>query len=470
MVKPTIKLVNFDHQCLFMQNGKILIVDDNKSALTALKMLLQFEFEIVITISNPNQIAAELRKTDFDVVLLDMNFSAGINTGNEGLFWLGEIKNNAPSTEVVMITAYGDVELAVKALKQGAADFILKPWENEKLLATLISALKLRRSNMEVEELKQREHTIKSELNQEQRFIIGSSPGILRMMQTIAKVAKTDANVLITGENGTGKELVAREMHRKSNRCNELLVAVDMGAVVETLFESELFGHKKGAFTDAREDRIGKFQLAHKGTLFLDEIGNLPMPLQAKLLAALQNRTIVPVGSNQQVAIDIRLISATNCNLDQLITQQQFREDLLYRLNTIRIEVPPLRERGEDIEVLATFFLKCFEKKYHKYSLKIGSQAIAKLTKYAWPGNVRELQHTIEKAVILSDSGNIKPEDFVLKTTTKTSETSYLTIEEMEKQMIEAAMEKHNGNLTAVANQLGITRQTLYNKIKRYDL
>jgi len=470
MVKPTIKLVNFDHQCLFMQNGKILIVDDNKSALTALKMLLQFEFEIVITISNPNQIAAELRKTDFDVVLLDMNFSAGINTGNEGLFWLGEIKNNAPSTEVVMITAYGDVELAVKALKQGAADFILKPWENEKLLATLISALKLRRSNMEVEELKQREHTIKSELNQEQRFIIGSSPGILRMMQTIAKVAKTDANVLITGENGTGKELVAREMHRKSNRCNELLVAVDMGAVVETLFESELFGHKKGAFTDAREDRIGKFQLAHKGTLFLDEIGNLPMPLQAKLLAALQNRTIVPVGSNQQVAIDIRLISATNCNLDQLITQQQFREDLLYRLNTIRIEVPPLRERGEDIEVLATFFLKCFEKKYHKYSLKIGSQAIAKLTKYAWPGNVRELQHTIEKAVILSDSGTIKPEDFVLKTTTKTSETSYLTIEEMEKQMIEAAMEKHNGNLTAVANQLGITRQTLYNKIKRYDL
>jgi DNA-binding NtrC family response regulator len=433
-------------------------------------MLLQFEFETVVTIANPNQITAELRKNDFDVVLLDMNFSAGINTGNEGLFWLGEIKKIAPTTEVVMITAYGDVELAVKALKQGAADFILKPWENEKLLATLKSTLKLRKSNIKVEELTQREQTLKTELNQEQRLIIGSSPGVLRMMQMIAKVAKTDANVLITGENGTGKELVAREVHRKSDRNSELLITVDMGAIAETLFESELFGHKKGAFTDAREDRIGKFQLAHKGSLFLDEIGNLPLPLQSKLLAALQNRTIIPVGSNQPVAIDIRLISATNSNLEQLIAQQQFREDLLYRLNTIRIEVPPLRERGEDIELLATFFLKYFEKKYHKFSLKIGSQAINKLMKYCWPGNVRELQHTIEKAVILSDSDTLKPEDFVLKVPSRSAEANFFTIEEMEKQMIEVALDKHNGNLTAVANQLGISRQTLYNKIKRYDL
>jgi DNA-binding NtrC family response regulator len=453
-----------------MQSGKILIVDDNRSALSALKMLLQFEFETVVTIANPNQITAELRKNDFDVVLLDMNFSAGINTGNEGLFWLGEIKKIAPTTEVVMITAYGDVELAVKALKQGAADFILKPWENEKLLATLKSTLKLRKSNIKVEELTQREQTLKTELNQEQRLIIGSSPGVLRMMQMIAKVAKTDANVLITGENGTGKELVAREVHRKSDRNSELLITVDMGAIAETLFESELFGHKKGAFTDAREDRIGKFQLAHKGSLFLDEIGNLPLPLQSKLLAALQNRTIIPVGSNQPVAIDIRLISATNSNLEQLIAQQQFREDLLYRLNTIRIEVPPLRERGEDIELLATFFLKYFEKKYHKFSLKIGSQAINKLMKYCWPGNVRELQHTIEKAVILSDSDTLKPEDFVLKVPSRSAEANFFTIEEMEKQMIEVALDKHNGNLTAVANQLGISRQTLYNKIKRYDL
>jgi len=453
-----------------MKSGKILIVDDNKSALSALKMFLQYEFETVETIANPNQINTELHKTDFDIVLLDMNFSAGINTGNEGLFWLCEIKKIRPHTEVVMITAYGDVELAVKALKLGAADFILKPWENEKLLATLKSTSNLRQSKIEVEELKQREKTIKNEFNQEQRLIIGSSPGILRMMQMISKVAKTDANVLITGENGTGKELVAREIHRNSDRNRELLVSVDMGTIPETLFESELFGHKKGAFTDAREDRIGKFQLAHRGTLFLDEIGNLPLTLQSKLLNALQNRTIVPVGSNQTVPIDIRLISATNCNLEQLISKQQFREDLLYRLNTIRIEVPPLRERGEDIELLATFFLKFYEKKYRKFSLKLSTQAIHKLMKYSWPGNVRELQHTIEKAVILSDFPVLKPEDFVFRSGTRSVEGNLATIEEMEKLMIESALDKHNGNYTAVANQLGITRQTLYNKIKRYDL
>jgi DNA-binding NtrC family response regulator len=453
-----------------MQTGKILIVDDNKSALSALKMLLQSEFEIVITIASPNQITAELCKNDIDLVLLDMNFSTGINTGNEGLFWLGEIKKIAPTTEVVMITAYGDVELAVKALKHGAADFILKPWENEKLLATLKSTLKLRRSNITVEELKQREQTIKTELNQEQRRIVGSSPVILQMMQMIAKVARTDANVLITGENGTGKELVAREIHHKSERHHELLVTVDMGAIPETLFESEFFGHKKGAFTDAHEDRIGKFQLAHKGSLFLDEIGNLPLSLQSKLLTTLQNRTIIPVGSNQPVNIDIRLICATNCNLEHLIDQQKFREDLLYRINTIWIEVPPLRERVEDIELLATFFLKCFEKKYLKAALKISSQAKHKLMKYSWPGNVRELQHTIEKAVILSNSGTLKPDDFVFKSKAKMTGANFLTLEEMEKHMIETALNKHNGKHSAVATQLGISRQTLYNKIKRYDL
>lgn len=463
-------MFTFDYQFECMQSGKILVVDDNKSALSALNMLLQPEFELVVTLSNPNLIMTELGKTDFDVVLLDMNFSAGINSGNEGLFWLSEIKKAAPSTEVVMITAYGDVELAVKALKQGAADFILKPWENVKLLATLKATYGLRQSRKEVASLKQREQTIKKELNQEQRLIIGTSPGILKMMQTIAKVAKTDANVLITGENGTGKELVAREIHKRSDRCNELLVTVDMGAIPETLFESELFGHKKGAFTDARENRTGKFQLAHKGTLFLDEIGNLPLSLQAKLLVVLQNRTIIPVGSNEQTPVDIRLISATNCDLDQLISQQLFREDLLYRLNTIRIEVPPLRERGEDIEMLTSYFLRSFEKKYRKGSLKITPQAQAKLTKYSWPGNVRELQHTIEKAVILADSPTLKPEDFILKPTVKHSGSNLLSLDEMEKQLIEASLEKHGGNYTAVAGQLGITRQTLYNKIKRHGL
>jgi DNA-binding NtrC family response regulator len=432
--------------------------------------LLQFEFETVITIPSPNQIAAELRKNDFDVVLLDMNFSTGINTGNEGIYWLGEIKKLSPTCEVVMITAYGDVELAVKALKYGAADFILKPWENEKLIATLRSAYKLRRSNLEVDQLKNREKTIKKEMNTDQRQLIGSSPKMIKVLQLIAKVAKTEANVLITGENGTGKELVAREIHQKSDRSSELLVSIDMGAIPETLFESELFGHKKGAFTDAREDRIGKFQLAHQGTLFLDEIGNLPMPLQAKLLAALENRTIIPVGSNKPSPIDVRLISATNCDLDDLVNKQQFRQDLLYRLNTIRIEVPPLRERGEDIEMLATFFLKRYEKKYHKSQLRLSSEAIRKLSKYHWPGNVRELQHSIEKAVILSDSLIINGDDFSFKSASGVKESRASTLEEMERLMIEAAMDKNNGNLTFVANQLGISRQTLYNKIKRYDL
>ncbi|HEY4784855.1 MAG TPA: sigma-54 dependent transcriptional regulator [Bacteroidales bacterium] len=453
-----------------MKSGKILIADDNKSALSALKLLLQFEFETIVAISNPNQIISELRNTDFDLVLLDMNFSAGINTGNEGIFWLGEIKKQSPTCEVVMITAYGDVELAVKALKHGAADFILKPWENEKLIATLQSAYKLRCSNLEVDELKTRERTLKKEINTDQRQLIGSSPKMLKVLQLIGKVAKTDANVLITGENGTGKELVAREIHHRSDRASELLVSIDMGAIPETLFESELFGHKKGAFTDAREDRIGKFQLAHCGTLFLDEIGNLPLSMQAKLLATLENRTIVPVGSNKPVEIDIRLISATNCDLEDLVEKQQFRQDLLYRMNTIRIEVPPLRERGDDIELLATFFLKRFEKKYRKSQLKLNSEAIRKLSKYHWPGNVRELQHAVEKAVILSESSVINADDFTLRASVSHRENQLLTLEEMERQMIEAAMDKHQGNLTYVANQLGISRQTLYNKIRRYDL
>lgn len=453
-----------------MKTGKILIVDDNRSALSALSLLLQFEFDTVVTLNNPNQIHTELRKNDYDVILLDMNFSAGINSGNEGLYWLSEIKKVASSTEVVMITAYGDVELAVKALKLGAADFILKPWENEKLVATLQSALKLRKSNQEVEQLKKREQTIKDELNTEQRLIIGSSPKILRVLQTVAKVAKTDANVLITGENGTGKELIAREIHRKSSRHKELLVTVDMGAIAETLFESELFGHKKGAFTDAKEDRIGKFQLAHKGTLFLDEIGNVPIALQAKLLVALESRTIIPVGGNQPVPIDIRLISATNSRLETMISSGCFREDLLYRLNTISIEVPPLRERLDDIENLATFFIQRFEKKYQKQGLKLSTTALKKLTSYPWPGNIRELQHTIEKAVIMADSSMLSTEDFVFRNTSNNSSSDAETLEEMERLMIERAIEKHKGNLSAVATQLGITRQTLYNKMKRYEL
>ncbi len=453
-----------------MQHGKILVVDDNKSALSALRLLLQFEFEHVDTLSNPNQITSELGKTDYDVVLLDMNFSAGLNTGNEGLYWLGEIKRLAPSTEVVMITAYGDVELAVKSLKRGAADFILKPWENEKLVATIQSAFRLRQSNQQVDVLKRREDSLKKEFNSENRLIIGSSPPVLHVLKVIQKVAKTDANVLITGENGTGKELVASEIHRKSHRSNEILVTVDMGAIPETLFESELFGHKKGAFTDAREERIGKFQLADKGTLFFDEIGNLPIALQSKLLVVLESRNVIPVGGNKAVSVNIRLISATNRNLEEMAARQEFREDLLYRLNTIRIDVPPLRERGNDIELLANFFLKCFENRYHKPPLKINQQALKKLMKYSWPGNIRELQHTIEKAVILAETSTLRPEDFVFRTAGRKVQGSPQTLEEMERILIEEALDRQNGNLTAVAEQLGISRQTLYNKIKRYDL
>lgn len=453
-----------------MVNGSILVVDDNKSALSALRLLLQFEYKNVNTISNPNQITSEITSKEYDIVLLDMNFSAGLNTGNEGLYWLSEIKRISPAIEVVMITAYGDVELAVQSLKRGAADFILKPWENEKLIATIRSAFKLRQSNLQVDVLKKRESSLKKEMNSESKIIIGSSPAILNVMKIIQKVAKTDANVLITGENGTGKELVAYAIHRKSHRANEIMVTVDMGAIPETLFESELFGHKKGAFTDAKEDRIGKIQLADKGTLFFDEIGNLSMSMQSKILVALESRKVVPVGGNVPIPVDIRLVSATNCNLEDMAGCNEFREDLLYRLNTIRIDVPPLRERGDDIELLANFFLKGFENKYHKASLHINQQAINKLKKYSWPGNIRELQHTIEKAVILAETNTLKQDDFVFRSPGRKIQGAPQSIEEMERDLIEDALDRQNGNLTAAANQLGISRQTLYNKIKRYDV
>jgi len=453
-----------------MKSGNILIVDDNEGALSALRLLLDSEFDRTITLSNPNGINSALRKTDFDVVLLDMNFSAGVNTGNEGFYWLNEIKKISPTTEVVMLTAYGDVELAVKSVKEGAADFVLKPWENEKLLATLRSALRIRQSNKQVEELRSRERTLKREFNKENKMMIGSSPQMQRVMQMVEKVAITDANVLLTGENGTGKGLIAREIHLNSERKNELLVTVDMGSIPATLFESELFGHKKGSFTDAREDRVGKFQLADKGSLFLDEIGNLPITLQSKLLVVLQNRAVTPVGSNKPVPVDIRLISATNCNIEKEVIEQRFREDLLYRLNTIRIELPPLRERDEDIELLASFFLGSYQRKYKKSGLRLSSQTIKKLKKYHWPGNVRELQHAVEKAVILADGDVLKPDDFSLRSTETLLKNEFLTLEDMERTMIEEALDKYNGNFTQVSEKLGITRQTLYNKVKRYGL
>ena len=448
--------------------GNILVVDDNKSILSTLDILLTPEFGDVTLLSNPNQILSQLRKEDYNLVILDMNFSAGINTGNEGIYWLKRIKESNPDISVVMITAYGDIELAVKALKEGASDFILKPWDNEKLLATLKLAVQLNMSKKEVSQLRERETELKKEMNREQRSVIGSSTGLLQVLNMVRKVARTDANVLITGENGTGKELIAREIHRLSERAKEVMVSVDMGAIPETLFESELFGHVKGAFTDARENRPGKFETANRGSLFLDEIGNLSFHLQAKLLAAIENRQVSRIGSNQPIPIDIRLICATNKNLDSMVREGLFREDLLYRINTIQVEIPPLRERGNDIIMLAEFFLKKFSYKYNKPNLKINNQANEKLMRYSWPGNIRELQHTMEKAVILSESDVLKPDDFYFRNISLSeSNESLPTLDEMERQLIRQALDKNNGNYSAAAEQLGITRQTLYNKLKK---
>ena len=451
-----------------VQKGNILIVDDNKSILSALEILLTPEFKEVTLLSNPNQIPTELRKKDYNLIILDMNFQAGVNTGNEGIYWLGRIKETNPEVSVVMITAYGDIDTAVKALKAGASDFVLKPWDNAKLLATLKLAIQLNLSKTEVKQLKERETGLKKEMNREQKFIIGSSSALMNVLNLVRKVAKTDANVLITGENGTGKELIAQEIHRQSNRNKEILVSVDMGSLSETLFESELFGHMKGSFTDAYENRQGKFEIADRGTLFLDEIGNLSFHLQSKLLAAIENRTITRIGSNQPIPTDIRLICATNKNIQSMVSSGLFPEDLLYRINTIHIELPPLRERENDIIVLAEFFLKKYTYKYNKPNLKINQQANEKLLNYSWPGNIRELQHTIEKAVILSDSSVLKPEDFYLRNVNSGSgNNSCSTLEEVEKQLIQQALEKNNGNFTAAAEQLGITRQTLYNRMKK---
>ena len=451
-----------------MTKANILVVDDNKSVLSALEILLQFEYESVQTLVNPNQISSYPNFDKIDIVLLDMNFSAGINSGNEGLFWLKEIKKKSPSISVVMMTAYGAVDLAVQALKEGAADFILKPWNNEKLLATVKSAYTLRQSQKEISNLRKKENSLKRVINEDKNYIIGNSKALNEVLNLVRKVAKTDVNVLITGENGTGKELIARELHRTSKRKNEVFINVDMGSISETLFESELFGHTKGAFTDAKEDRAGKFEAAHEGSLFLDEIGNLSLQTQAKLLSAIQNKSIVRVGANKAIEVDIRLICATNCNLEDMVANGLFREDLLYRINTIHITVPPLREREDDILILTEFYLKRFSNKYDKPGLRINQAALDKLMGYQWPGNIRELLHAIERAVILSESNVLKPGDFILNEKTMVSiDSGPGTLEEMELLMITNALNQNNGNYSAAAEQLGVSRQTLYNKIKK---
>ena len=455
-----------------MEKGRILIIDDNRSVLSALELLLQDEFSDIKYLTGPKELPGLLQSGDIDVILLDMNFKAGINTGNEGIYWLREIMKSDPDTSVVMITAYGDVELAVKAMREGAVDFVLKPWENEKLIATLNSALKLRKSRKEVNKLKSEQKSLKSSLSSSyHKTIIGSSQPVAEIMRIIDKVAATDAAVLITGENGTGKDLVANEIHRRSGRRDEVMITVDMGAITETLFESELFGHVKGSFTDAKEDRAGKIEAAIGGTLCLDEIGNLSLSLQSKLLNALESMLITRVGSNKPIPVDIRLISITNRDLDTMVREGLFREDLLYRINTIHIEVPPLRSRKSDIPGLSEFFLKKFSDKYGKPSLKLTAQALEILSGYEWPGNIRELQHTIEKAVILTEGNLIKPEDLMLKHSTgERYEIPDKTLDDMERQMIINSLRDNKGNKSAAADQLGITRQKLYNRLRKYGI
>lgn len=445
------------------KQGTIIVVDDNKGVLSAVKLLLKNHFEHIVTLPSPITLPATLREENAQVVLLDMNFSSGLNTGNEGLYWLHEIKKAQPSLPVVLFTAYADIDLAVRGIKEGATDFIVKPWDNSRLVETLLTACR------KPEKDKKKPESPKDVSS----MFWGKSTAMKQLRLLIEKVAQTDANILITGENGTGKEMLAREIHALSARYGHDMVTVDMGAVTESLFESELFGHVKGSFTDARTDRPGKFEAAHEGTLFLDEIGNLPYHLQSKLLTAIQSRSIVRVGSNVPISVNIRLICATNCNLEEMVTKGKFREDLLYRINTIHIEIPPLRERKEDIIPLAERFIDRFCKQYDKGNITLSTTACEKLSTYPWYGNIRELEHAIEKAVIINEDGILDEEHFNLprkNTTSATTEIAISTLEEMEMQMIRKALEKCNGNLSAVAAQLGITRQTLYNKMKKFGL
>ena len=414
------------------KQGTILVVDDNKGILTAVQMLLGTCFEKVITISTPNKIKATLHDENIDVVLLDMNFSAGINTGNEGLFWLSEIKKEDASIQVVLFTAYADIDLAVRGIKEGAADFVVKPWDNAKLLETLKTAYNIRTANRKGISIA----TDKLVVSKESGMFWGESNAMQQLRSLIEKVARTDANILVTGENGTGKEMLAREIHLLSNRKKETLVPVDMGAITETLFESELFGHVKGAFTDARADRPGKFEVANKGTLFLDEIGNLSYHLQAKLLTALQRRSIVRVGSNTPIPVNIRLICATNRDLQEMVQKGDFREDLLYRINTIHVEIPPLRERPEDIVPLTEIFLSKYTKIYGKTAMCLSLDAKEKLKAQPWFGNIRELEHTIEKAVIIAERSVLDGNDFDFPRAKKKPVTKEATtLEEMEYNM-----------------------------------
>ena len=454
------------------KTGKVLIVDDDEDILNAGRLLLKQHLAVVDTEKNPECLPALLQAETYDVILLDMNFAKGATSGQEGFAWLSRILEFDPNAVVVLITAYGDVEMAVRAVKEGASDFILKPWQNEKLLATLNAALSLRQSRTEALALRSRQRQLSADLDQPFQDLIGRSPAMETVFKLIGKVAATEANVLILGENGTGKELVAREIHRQSPRALEVFISVDINAVPETLFESELFGHIKGAFTDARESRAGRFEVASGGTLFLDEIGNLSLPFQSKILTALDSRQVIRVGSNKPIPIDVRLICATNMPVHAMVAQNKFRQDLLYRINTVEIQLPPLRQRAEDIRLLVEYYLGVFSRKYHKSQLTVSSAASLKLQGYPWPGNVRELQHAVERAVIMSETQVLQPADFFFRTpeVAGPAAAADFNLESMEKALIERAVKKHDGNISRAAHELGLSRAALYRRMAKHGL
>jgi len=446
----------------------ILIVEDNKDVIVAIQLLLRSRCNSVDSITNPNLLTSTLQKQTYDAIILDMNFVAGLNTGNEGFFWMNEILKIDPDISIVFITAYAELEKAVQAIQEGAIDYIEKPWDDDKLVTSVLRATEITRSKREIKSLKKINKNLRSEIETDKKIYNSSSPAMLEIFSIIEKVAKTDANILILGENGIGKEVLARQIHKLSNRNEKLFVSIDLGTISESLFESELFGHEKGAFTDAKESKQGKLEPASGGTLFLDEIGNLNLETQKKLLTTIQNKIITPVGSSKQIDIDVRLITATNTNLFDAVENKQFREDLLYRINTVTIEIPPLRTRPEDIEGLSNYFLKIYTDKYQKLISKISENGIEYLKNYNWPGNIRELKHAIEKAVILAESKILNETDFSFRKNTIIKSLDNLHLENNEKQLIKAALDKHKNNYTETANELGITRRTLYNKIKKY--
>jgi len=453
-------------QTMNLKNASILVIDDDQDVLTAVRLLLKTEVKNVVTEKNPQNLRW-LLKDAYDVILLDMNFTSSINTGNEGLFWLKEIRKIKSDVSVIMITAYGDIDLAVRSLKEGATDFVIKPWHNEKLLGIIKEALRKKENKIMPVSHQNGDSVIGKEL-------IGESEVMEEIFLKIGKIAPTDANILILGENGTGKDLIAKAIHQQSMRAEKPFVKVDVGALTESLFESELFGHRKGAFTDAREDRIGRFEMANGGTLFLDEIGNISLHQQAKLLSVLQNRQISRIGSNEIIPIDIRLICATNVSLAELGNESRFRKDLIYRINTVEITMPPLRKRGNDIILLARHFARLYSNKYMKITPEFDKKAAEKLLSYNYPGNVRELQYTIERAVIMADEEVLQPKDLIfspLETpSVSENEPAELKLSAIEKNTILKVIEKHNGNITKAAKELGLTRTALYRRLSKYDI